>query len=66
MEGTAHRGTSRTSLRVRCRRAVELCYQGGTADAFRRWWSVFWDVFIARSQKTGNRNVMAEYYVEVR
>lgn len=32
----------------------------------RRWWSVFWDVFIARSQSTGKRNVMADTYVEVR
>ena len=30
-----------------------------------RWWSVFWDVFIARSQSTGKRNPMADSYVEV-
>ncbi|KAL8292666.1 hypothetical protein RQP46_001278 [Phenoliferia psychrophenolica] len=28
------------------------------------WWSVFWDVFISRSQKTGQRNLMADSYVE--
>ncbi|GAA5825713.1 hypothetical protein JCM11251_000346 [Rhodosporidiobolus azoricus] len=28
------------------------------------WWSVFWDVFIARSQKAGQRNPNADLYVE--
>ncbi|GAA5909859.1 uncharacterized protein JCM6883_003117 [Sporobolomyces salmoneus] len=28
------------------------------------WWSVFWDVFIARSQKSGPRNPNADAYVE--
>ncbi|KAM0752200.1 hypothetical protein T439DRAFT_355071 [Meredithblackwellia eburnea MCA 4105] len=28
------------------------------------WWSVFWDVFISRSQKHGQRNAMADQYVE--
>ncbi|BGP15842.1 hypothetical protein JCM10213_005674 [Rhodosporidiobolus nylandii] len=28
------------------------------------WWSVFWDVFIARSQKAGQRNPNADVYVE--
>ncbi|GAA5886992.1 hypothetical protein JCM5296_005217 [Sporobolomyces johnsonii] len=28
------------------------------------WWSVFWDVFIARSQKSGQRNANADAYVE--
>ncbi|GAA5981900.1 hypothetical protein JCM10908_004659 [Rhodotorula pacifica] len=28
------------------------------------WWSVFWDVFIARSQKMGPRNPNADAYVE--
>ncbi|GAA6012924.1 hypothetical protein JCM10207_008379 [Rhodosporidiobolus poonsookiae] len=28
------------------------------------WWSVFWDVFIARSQKAGQRNPNADTYVE--
>ncbi|GAA6027426.1 hypothetical protein JCM8097_007856 [Rhodosporidiobolus ruineniae] len=28
------------------------------------WWSVFWDVFIARSQKAGQRNPNADIYVE--
>ncbi|GAA5970953.1 hypothetical protein JCM11641_004520 [Rhodosporidiobolus odoratus] len=28
------------------------------------WWSVFWDVFIARSQKAGQRNPNADVYVD--
>ena len=29
-----------------------------------RWWSVFWDIFIARSQKSGDRKPAANTYVE--
>ena len=30
-----------------------------------RWWTVFWDVFIARNQKDGHRNLFAEGYADV-
>lgn len=37
---------------------------GSQAPSLHRWWAVFWDVFVARSQRATNRNANADSYVE--